>query len=86
MQALILALVLLSGCLTEVVEPTDVVEPDDFFTTLAKQVEAYCEANPHISCGHVWQLHHGCRRQPRYVPGRLRTSRTCGSRPPRGMS
>jgi hypothetical protein len=41
---------LLSACLTDAVEPTDVVEPDD----LADLAEGYCKANPTWPCGHVY--------------------------------
>ncbi len=40
----------LSGCITKVVEPSDVVEPDD----LADLAEGYCDAHPEFPCGHVY--------------------------------
>jgi hypothetical protein len=43
-------LVFLGGCVTDVVEPEDVVDPAD----LADIAEAYCEAHPELTCGHVY--------------------------------
>ena len=39
-----------AGCLGRVVEPEDIVEPDD----LVGIAEAYCDAHPEWPCGHVW--------------------------------
>lgn len=41
----------LGGCLTKVIEPTDVVEPED----LADIAESYCDARPDFPCGHVYE-------------------------------
>lgn len=43
-------LVFLGGCVTDVVEAEDVLDPSD----LAEIAEAYCEANPELTCGHVY--------------------------------
>lgn len=43
-------LLLFASCATEVIKPSDVVEPDD----LSDIAEAYCKAHPELTCGHVY--------------------------------
>lgn len=47
MPTLVVILILLAGC-TEAIDAT--VDPED----LTDVAEAYCKANPHLPCGHVW--------------------------------
>ena len=51
MQALVL-LALLGGCVTEIVKPDEVVQPDD----LAEIAEQYCKSDPTLPCGKVYQF------------------------------
>lgn len=50
MQALILVLVLLAGCITEVVEQEDVLDKDD----LEQIGLSWCKSQGY-QCGHVWE-------------------------------
>ncbi len=53
MQALTALLALaLAGCVTEVIEPKDVIEPED----LVGIAEDYCAADPTLPCGKVYQF------------------------------
>lgn len=50
MVGIALLTALLASCVTEIVEPEEVVTPDD----LAEIAEAYCATHPELTCGHVY--------------------------------